>query len=138
MQYSCSCSIMMNLRSSFLATTPVVPEPEKGSSTMSPFFEEARITFASSFSGFWVGWGVFSGMDQKGIVMSVHIFDGWVCRNLPSLVSFQSLGLPSMRYGAIMLFLSFTDSTSKWYVSDLENWLEGRYKVVRGEGGKKK
>ena len=23
---------------------------------------------------------------------------------------------------------------SKWYVSDLENWMEGRYKVTRGEG----
>ena len=24
--------------------------------------------------------------------------------------------------------------SSKWYVSDLENWMEGVYKVVRGEG----
>ena len=42
----------------------VEPDPKKGSSTRSPGFELARINFASNFSGFWVGWGVFSGIDQ--------------------------------------------------------------------------
>lgn len=47
-----------------MAVTEVLPEPRNGSNTMSPGLELARISLASSFSGFWVGWLVFSGMDQ--------------------------------------------------------------------------
>ena len=32
--------------------------------------------YAMSFSGFCVGWSVFSGIDQNGIVMSDHKFEG--------------------------------------------------------------
>jgi len=53
-------------RPSFLATTEVVPDPKKGSRITSPGFELARINLAISFSGFCVGWSVFSGIDQKG------------------------------------------------------------------------
>ena len=53
------------LLSSFLAVTAVVPEPKKGSKTMSPRLELAKINLAMSFSGFWVGWSVFSAMDQS-------------------------------------------------------------------------
>ena len=44
--------------------TAVEPEPPKGSKTRSPSLELARISFASSFSGFWVGCAVFSDIDQ--------------------------------------------------------------------------
>jgi len=43
------------LRLSFLAVTAVVPEPRNGSKTKSLSFVLARIIFASSFSGFYVG-----------------------------------------------------------------------------------
>ena len=43
-----------------MAATAVVPEPRNGSRTRSPGLEEARISLAASFSGFCVGWLVFS------------------------------------------------------------------------------
>src|ERR1700724_1038749 len=45
----------MNPRPSRLATAPVVPVPQKGSRITSPGREDARITRASSASGFCVG-----------------------------------------------------------------------------------
>ena len=60
-----------------MAVTLVVPEPRKGSSTVSPGEELARISFASSFSGFCVGWAVFSAIDQNGTVdIPVEAEDG--------------------------------------------------------------
>src|SRR5216683_938954 len=93
-QYDSSRSIPTYLRPSFLATTEVVPEPKKGSRTTLPGFELARTSLATSFSGFCVGWSVFSGIDQKGTVMSVHRFEGCVNRKLPSDAASQSFGLP--------------------------------------------
>ena len=84
-QYSVFRSMPRYLLPSFFATTEVAPEPRNGSSTISPGFELAKITLARSFSGFCVGWSVFSGMDQKGTVRSVQMFDGWVRRKSPSL-----------------------------------------------------
>ena len=52
-----------------------------GSKTESPSRLLARRSFASNFSGFCVGWSVFSGMDQNGTVRSVQRFDGCVTRN---------------------------------------------------------
>jgi len=40
--------------------------------------ELARINFANSFSGFCVGWIVFSGIDQKGTEISFQIFEEYV------------------------------------------------------------
>ena len=74
-------------RFNFLATTAVVPEPEKGSKIKSFSRVEARIIFARSFSGFCVGCSVFSGIDQNGTVKSVHKFDG-VSQPKISLVGF--------------------------------------------------
>ena len=45
----------MKRRPRRLATAPVVPVPQNGSSTRSPGRELARMTRASSASGFWVG-----------------------------------------------------------------------------------
>ena len=47
-----------------MAVTDVVPEPKNGSKTTSPLLELANISLAISFSGFCVGWAVFSGIDQ--------------------------------------------------------------------------
>ena len=48
----------------------------KGSKTTSPGRDEARISLAYNFSGFCVGWSVFSGIDQKGMLMSSQKFEG--------------------------------------------------------------
>src|SRR3990167_10634400 len=103
------------LRPSFLATTDVVPEPKNGSKTISFGLELTKITFATNFSGFCVGWSVFSGIDQNGIVISVQTLDGKVILYFPSALSSQSLASPFWSlYGAITLRFIFTASTSKW------------------------
>ena len=55
-------------------------EPEKKSATIPFSMQEAEIILSISFSGFCVGWSVFSDIDQKGTVKSVQILDG--CVNL--------------------------------------------------------
>ena len=79
-QYSVSFSIPTNFLFNFFATTDVVPEPKNGSNTISPSLDDAKINLAINFSGFWVGWSVFSGIDQKGIEISFHKLDGCVRR----------------------------------------------------------
>ena len=54
-QYFASRSIPKNLRESFFAVTAVVPLPRNGSNTRSSSLDEARMSFAISFSGFCVG-----------------------------------------------------------------------------------
>ena len=113
-QYSRSISIPKNLRFSFLAVTMLLPTPIKGSKTNAPSFVLARISFAISFSGFCVGWSVFSGIDQKGTVISFQRFDGCVMRYWPVDVLSQSLGMPLLSvYGARTLRFNFTFSTLK-------------------------
>src|SRR3989344_1941953 len=102
-------SIPTYLRPNLWATTEVVPDPKNGSKTTSFGFELAKIILATSFSGFWVGWSVFSGIDQNGIVMSVQTFEGWVILYFPSPLSSQSFASPFWSlYGAITLRFIFT------------------------------
>ena len=75
-RYSALISTPHQRLDNFSATTAVVPLPRNGSNTKPPFLELASISFAISFSGFWAGWSVFSGIDQNGIVKSVQMFDG--------------------------------------------------------------
>ena len=99
-----SISTPKNLRPSFFATTRDEPAPANGSKTRAPRFVLARISLASSFSGFCVGWSVFSGIDQKGTVISFHRFDGCVTRKRPRGVACQSFGAPvESVYGAMTL-----------------------------------
>src|SRR3989338_5601050 len=113
-QYCSSISMPTYLRPSFLATTEVVPEPRNGSKITSFGFELAKIALATNFSGFCVGWSVFSDIDQKGIVISVQTFEGKVILYFPSPFSSQSFALPSLSlYGAITFRLIFTASTLK-------------------------
>ena len=81
---------------------------------MSPGFELASTSLAISFSGFCVGWSVFSGIDQNGTEMSVQRLDGWVRRKSPAVVRCQSLGRPfAVVYGATTRRFIFTASTLK-------------------------
>ena len=68
--YSALRSQPNQTRWSCSATTAVVPEPEKGSSTTSPTLLAARTSFRSSSSGFWVGCLVFSPMPLQVVGIS--------------------------------------------------------------------
>jgi hypothetical protein len=71
----------------------------------------ANIIFAISFSGFCVGCVVFSGMLQKGMLISVQTLDGIVNLKFQSFSSAQSLASQSsVLYGAITFLLIFTSS----------------------------
>src|SRR5215204_5424171 len=99
-----------NARPSFAAATAVVPLPANGSKIKSFSLVEAKMIFARSFSGFCVGWSVFSGIDQKGTVKSVQRFDGCVSRKFPSPDFSQSFGAPFSVYGASTRRLILTAS----------------------------
>ena len=54
-KYSSSVSIPMNNLPNRFATTPVVPEPQNVSSTISPGYVDAWIIISNKYSGFCVG-----------------------------------------------------------------------------------
>jgi hypothetical protein len=68
-KYFLSFSIPIEFLPSILATTEVVPDPTKGSSTVSPGFEQASIILLSSSIGF----------DQYGYNYQAHLFRGRYC-----------------------------------------------------------
>ena len=77
------------------------------------------MALASGFSGFCVGWSVFSGIDQNRTVRSVHMLDGLVRRDRLPGVSSRSLGRPRpSQYGATTWRLSLTLSALNTELSE--------------------
>ena len=114
--YSSCCSIQIYFLPNFFATTLVVQLHKKGSKTISHSLLLAKMIFASSFSGFCVGCVVFSGILQKGILMSVHIFEGIVNLKFHSLSVCRSFAIPSsFLYGAMTFFFILTCSILNVY-----------------------
>ena len=78
----------MKRRPRRLATAPVVPVPQNGSSTRSPGREPESNTRASSASGFWVGCSFlpFALLSRSSPVQSASVQSERICTSsLPAL-----------------------------------------------------